>query len=189
VDEPKLTRAELLGAFRALNDELRRDHQHADLFIFGGAVMVLADAREWTHDVDGVWSAHGAVQRASLRVARDRGLPGSWLNEQGAMYLPRGYKPEGSVAFESGALRVIQAGPELMLALKVSAFRRGDIADIKWLADHLDLTDPLEIIELTERIMKEPLAEARCDDVHELFKPDPPQLDVGRTPPDAGLGR
>jgi hypothetical protein len=119
---------------------------------------------------------------------RCRGLPCGWRRVVG--YLVRGStskpqctyqqvtQPEGNVAFESGALSVVQAGPELMLALQVSAFCKGDIVDIRWLADRLQLCDAAHIIELTEQIMKEPLAKARRDDLQELFKRGAPQLEV-----------
>ena len=55
-----LTRVELVTAFRRLDDRLRRDRVSADIFIFGGAAMVLGfNARDSTRDVDAVWSPHG----------------------------------------------------------------------------------------------------------------------------------
>ena len=56
-------------------------------------------------------------------------------------------------------MRVIRANPDVMLTMKVAAFRTSDHPDIAWLAEHLGLADPDEIIELTERVLRVPLNE------------------------------
>ena len=173
--EPLLTRATLMAALRALDEQLRREHVNADVFIFGGAAMVLGyNSRDATYDVDGIWSPHGAVQRAAHAVAKQQGLPQSWLNDEAVMYLPAGQKPEGQVVFETSALRVLRAEPELLLAMKVSAFRLGDHQDIEWLANHLGLTGADEIIALTEQVMHQPLPDNKKVRVQALF-PSPIQ--------------
>jgi Nucleotidyltransferase of unknown function (DUF6036) len=167
-----LTRAELVNAFRRLDDRLRRDRVSADIFIFGGAAMVLGfNARDSTRDVDAVWSPHGPVQRAAHEIADSLNLPKSWLNDQASSFLPSGFSPTGSVAFEASSLRVIRAEPELMLAMKVSAFRQTDHEDILWLAAHLGLHDPETILEMVETIMLETLKPRQREDLFEMFKP------------------
>ncbi len=167
-----LTRAELVAAFRRLDERLRQDKVSADIFIFGGAAMVLGfNSRDSTRDVDAVWSPHGPVQRAAHEVADTLNLPRSWLNDQASPFLPSGFTPNGSVAFEAGSLRVIRAEPELMLAMKVSAFRQTDHEDILWLATHLGLNDPETIVRLVESVMLEPLKERQREDLFEMFKP------------------
>ena len=173
-----LTRVELVTAFRRLDDRLRRDRVSADIFIFGGAAMVLGfNARDSTRDVDAVWSPHGPVQRAAHEIADGLNLPRSWLNDQASSFLPSGFSPNGTVAFEASSLRVIRAEPELMLAMKVSAFRQTDHEDILWLAAHLELGDAETILQLVERVMLEPLKERQREDLFEMFKrkgqPDP----------------
>jgi hypothetical protein len=66
---------------------------------------------------------------------------------------------------------VIRAEPELMLAMKVSAFRQTDHEDILWLAAHLGLDDAETILQLVERVMLEPLRERQREDLFEMFKP------------------
>ena len=165
-----LTRDDLIRALRAVDERLRRDNVHAEVYIFGGAAMVLGyQSRDATHDVDSVWEPHSAVLRAAHAVAKEQDLPESWLNEQGSVYLPPGQKRVGAVAFEGGSIRVIRANPDVMLAMKVAAFRTGDHPDIVWLAGHLGLDDPDEIIELTERVLREPLNEDKRLRVRTMF--------------------
>ena len=53
--------------------------------------------------------------------------------------------------------------------MKVAAFRASDHPDIGWLAEHLGLTDPDEIIELTERVPREPRNEDKRLRVRTMF--------------------
>ena len=70
-----------------------------------------------------------------------------------------------------------------MLAMKVAAFRTSDHPDIGWLAEHLGLTDPDEIIELTERVLREPLNEDKRLRVRTMF----PGVDSELRAPKRGL--
>jgi hypothetical protein len=106
------------------------------------------------------------------------------MNEQASSYLPTGLQPDGAVVYDGAALRVIRADPELMLALKVSAFRLGDREDIDWLARHLELNDPDEIIELTEHVMGTPLREIEREEVHTMFGRDAPTRERPQRDPD-----
>ena len=80
-----------------------------------------------------------------------------------------GQKRVGAVAFEGSSICVIRANPDVMLAMKVAAFRTSDHPDISWLAEHLKLSDPDKIIELTERVLREPLNEDKCLRVRTMF--------------------
>ena len=83
-----------------------------------------------------------------------RGLPRSWLNDQAASYLPSGFVPSGRTIFDGVALRVTVAEPELLLAMKVRAGRRGDERDIEFLAESLSLSAAAVIV-LAERVLGE----------------------------------
>ena len=51
-----LSKLDLLAAFRELDQRLSKDGITADLFIFGGAALVLGyEARPGTRDVDAIW--------------------------------------------------------------------------------------------------------------------------------------
>jgi hypothetical protein len=118
---------------------------------------------------DSVWEPHGAVQRAARAVAKQQGLPQSWLNEQGSVWLPPGHQRVGEVAFEASSIRVIRANPDLMLAMKVAAFRASDFEDIEWLANTLGLSDPDEIIDLAERVLGQNLPAEKRARVQTMF--------------------
>lgn len=150
-DDPMLSRDLLLAAFQRLDEILKIRNLTADVFVFGGAAIVLGfDARPLTRDVDAVWKPHTAVLNASRQVADEFGLPHWWLNEQASFYLPAGAESDGVAAFAGPALRVTTAKPELLLAMKVRAARTGDREDIRLLAGHLGLTTALEVLTLAE---------------------------------------
>ena len=156
---PQLDRETLLRAFRSLDERLHRAHVNADVFVFGGAAMVMGyDARPATRDVDAVWRPHGAVQKAAWAVAAELGLQQSWLNEQASFYLPVDVAWSGATMFAGSSLRVIQAPPELLLAMKVRAGRPIDLDDVVVLAKHLGLETSESIVALAERVFDEPLA-------------------------------
>ena len=150
-DDPVLSREVLLAAFGRLDELLRLQNLTADVFVFGGAAIVLGfDARPLTRDLDAVWKPHTAVLSASREVADEFGLPHWWLNEQASFYLPAGAEADGVAAFTGAALRVTTARPELLLAMKVRAARTGDREDIRLLANHLALTTAVEVLALAE---------------------------------------
>jgi Nucleotidyltransferase of unknown function (DUF6036) len=140
VTEQRLTAELLRIAFGKLSLVLARENLTADVFVFGGAAMVLGyDARPATRDVDAVWRPHSGVLNAVWEVAADLHLQRSWLNEQASFYLPPNVTWVGPTLFESDSLRVIQASPELLLAMKVRAARQVDLSDVRVLADRLGL--------------------------------------------------
>ena len=150
-DEPVLSRELLLRAFARLDELLKTQSLTADVFVFGGAAIVLGfDARPLTRDVDAVWKPHTAVLNAARDVADEFGMPRWWLNEQASVYLPAGAQSDGVPAFAGSALRVTTAKPELLLAMKVRAARTGDREDIRLLASHLGLQSAVEILALAE---------------------------------------
>ena len=158
--EPLLDRDLLRRAFSALNRRLQRRGVSGDVFVFGGAAMVLGfDARPATRDVDAVWEPHTAVLEEAWAVADELQLPRSWLNEQASSYLPAHPARTGAEAVENdgAALRVTAASAELLLAMKARAARRGDLPDVALLARHLGLASVSAVIEVAERVFSEAL--------------------------------
>ena len=169
-DRPELTRAILERALALLDHHLHRRGVSADVFVFGGAAMVLGfDARPATRDVDAVWQPHTAVLHEAWAVADELGLPRSWLNEQAAMYLPVGVRSGDAVAYRGAALRVTLASPELLLAMKVRAARRGDLDDIRLLADRLGMETAVKVITHTELVFGDPVPDRQRMVVEDLF--------------------
>jgi len=126
----------------------------ARVYIVGGAAMALAyDAARITRDIDGlILEGHGELTEAVRQVARTRGLPGSWLNEQATAYLPPGDNHRGRVVYDHPNLRILAAEPEKMLAMKVRAARRPDVADIQLLIEMLGLRNADQVFDVVSSV-------------------------------------
>ncbi len=142
MSEPLMARDQILDALRLLGEKVLRRGKRADVFIFGGAVMVLAyQARPATRDVDAVFEPDTEVVAAAAEVAAELGLPRYWLNNQGSSYLSP-LRGEGNpVILDDPGIRVMGASKELALAMKLgSARREQDMEDIRWLLGELKIT-------------------------------------------------
>ncbi len=130
---------ELLGE---LGDRLSRRGVRANVYIIGGAAISLSfDARRATRDIDAVvLSGHTALMEEVRAIARARGLPTTWLNEQAAMYVARQVDPRPAAVFDHANLTVAAASAEHLLAMKLAASRGSDVSDIKLLLDACDCT-------------------------------------------------
>lgn len=135
-----LGRAELERAFTALGERLARRDIVADVFIVGGAAMVLAyDATRVTRDVDARFVPHGIVLEEARQVAHDLGLPPWWLNEQATVYISGKDDPGKRRVFDHPGIRVMAASPEHVFAMKALAARTRDIDDLRLLAGILEV--------------------------------------------------
>ena len=140
--EGRLTKAEILELFQALDAELRAEDAIGELYVVGGAVMCLAlDARPATRDVDAYFEPSSVVRKAAARVAVRHGAPEAWMNDAVKGYLSAkgDYRP----FLELPNLRVMTASPEYLLAMKCLAFRLGaefqDEADVRYLLRYLNI--------------------------------------------------
>lgn len=130
-----LDRESLLELLGALADRLKARSVRASVYVIGGAAISLVfDARRATRDIDAVvLEGHGPLMEEVQRLGRERGLPGSWLNEQAAMYVSRRRDDHKAVVFDHPNLVVAAASPEHLLAMKVQAARASDAADVRLL--------------------------------------------------------
>lgn len=149
-----LDREALLELLGALADRLRARGVRASVYVIGGAAISLVfDARRATRDIDSVvLEGHGPLMEEVQRLGRERGLPGSWLNEQAAMYVSRCRDDNKAVVFDHPNLVVAAASPEHLLAMKLQAARATDAADISLLLGVLGISsvggasDVLEVV-------------------------------------------
>lgn len=141
-------------AFAALADRLRRRGVRGDLYVFGGAAMVMAyDAREGTRDVDAIWSPHGVIVEEAGVVAAALGLPGWWLNEQASSYVSQLDDVAKVPVFDHPNLRVGAASPRHMLAMKAFAGRAGrDHDDLVVLCRLLAITTADEVVAICSAV-------------------------------------
>ena len=136
-----LTRQQLLVAFERLSEILAGRGLKADIYVVGGAAMVLAfDARPATRDVDAVFKRRNEVFKAAAQVSREQGLPDGWLNDSAARFLGRPDR-RSAPALDLPGLRVMAASPEYLLAMKILADRHDrDRDDIRLLVRRLGIS-------------------------------------------------
>lgn len=155
-------RRQLEEAFRRVAADLRRDGTVGEIYIFGGAAMVLAyRTREATRDVDALFEPREKVHKAAIRVAEDLGMPRWWLNDQATSYLPRTPDERARLIFDHPNLRVSVVSPEHLLAMKALAARTyADLDDIAALCERLAMTHLGDVEALCARIYPdEPLSD------------------------------
>jgi predicted nucleotidyltransferase len=111
-------------AFDGLAGDLARDNRRAEMFIVGGAALVLLfDARASTKDVDAVFLGASAsfVRDAAGRVADEQGLPRDWLNDAAKGYVVG--LSAGETVYDAPSLLVRAASTAHLLAMKLAAWR------------------------------------------------------------------
>ena len=152
-----LTETELRAALSELAERLRSRGATGRVYIVGGAAMALAyDSDKLTRDIDAaIIEGHGPVIEAVRDMARARGWPSTWLNEQATPYMPTTPDRHGNVVFDHPALKVVAASPEHMLAMKVRAARSTDVTDVRQLLARTGLSDARQVEALVESVFPE----------------------------------
>ncbi len=148
------SRPELTQALQELSMELRSKGVKAHLYIIGGAAISLAfDARRVTTDIDMlILDGPEPVMDAAQRIARRRGWPTSWLNEQASSAIPQERDRRVRPVYGDGNLVVTSASAEYLLAMKVRAGRASDMPAITFLVQHLDLNSIGEVLDLHDTV-------------------------------------
>lgn len=167
-----LSGAEIMAALHALARRLSRDGQRAEIYVHGGACMVLVfNTRLTTRDVDAVFEPESAVQTAAWEVAQEQGLPRYWLNQQASTYLSRLEDRRRQLLLDEPGLRVYTMSAEFLLAMKIRAGRRlDDEADIRDLAARLGITSTEDALALQASVFPDdqvvkPHARALLEDI------------------------
>lgn len=131
---------DIRGLLVELDQRLRASEVAAVLYLVGGAALALGgmDARR-TRDVDGVVVPEAPVLAEASALARERGIPVSWLSTAAQQWVP-GPAPQLLRPPGKPGLIVHRAPEDHLLAMKLVAFRRQDFDDIVYLAAVLGLT-------------------------------------------------
>lgn len=145
--EDKLTRSEIYRLLILLNESLEQKEIQGDLYLVGGAVLTLAyDARESTHDLDGVFAPKQEIYECIKEVARDENLAEDWVNDAVKGFL--GNRQEFTDFLSLSNLNIKVASSEYLLAMKVQSSRtenQNEINDIKYLIKLLNLREIEEV--------------------------------------------
>ena len=94
----------------------------------GASIALTVDGRRSTDDIDAIIKPADVVLSAAREVARKRGIPENWLNDAG-----RGFVPDSATwgeCWATGGLRVWNATPAMVLAMKQATTRLKDFADL-----------------------------------------------------------
>ena len=170
-----LSHDDIVDAFKDLSDRLGRKRVKAQIYIVGGAAIALAFRRSRrTFDVDAlILEGHGAVLEASREVARQRGLPESWLNEQATTYMPTNRDERAKTVFASAHLVVTGASAEHLLAMKLRSARQADLADISTLVEVLQLSTAEEALQVHDAVFpSQPIGEEQRRAIESLLRSD-----------------
>lgn len=154
----RLTRKELLLLLSELSNELTSRSIEANLYIVGGAAMVMAfEARNSTRDIDGRYTPKAVIDQIAAIVGERHDLSAEWLNDHAAMFIsPVVDDPSPIPIMAEGSVRITAASAEVMLAMKLRASRpRLDGADIAVLCDKLRITKTEEAITIFEHYYPE----------------------------------
>jgi len=163
---------EIEDALRDVGAELAARGLRGDIVIVGGAWMTLVlRAREATFDVDAYIAPESAsaFRDAVAIVARRRGLPEDWLNDEVKGFFAS--TPETVTWAEYDGLRVQAVTADYMLAMKALAARPMDIQDLRTLIRHLGLTTVAQTLAVVERHVPARLLTARTSlTIESLFE-------------------
>ena len=143
--------AELGRMLDELDEELKYAGAKAEVYVFGGAAMILGyGSPRTTDDIDGIISSdrHGDVIRAIRKVGRNNGVAEDWLNETGTAAVPK--KPDlgQTTVHSSRNLTVRAAGRRHLTAMKLEAGRQIDQEDLTRLVQRFGPRNAEELVEM-----------------------------------------
>jgi hypothetical protein len=142
---------QIVELFEALNLELRKGSETAEVGIVGGAVMCLVfNTRAATRDVDAIFEPTELVRRLAAQIGEERGLPGDWLNDAAKGFIQGDFSRQDVLNLSN--LRVWAPDARYMLAMKCMSARwdTSDRDDVMFLLGHLELTSPAAVYAIIE---------------------------------------
>ena len=185
-----LTRDQAIEALTRLGAQLVTAGLVGDVYLVGGAAMVLAyDADRMTRDIDAVFAPTDEIYKAAQIVGDDLRLPHGWLNDAAKGFVP-GADPGANTVLDVPGLRVTAASPEFLLGMKLLAARpEQDRGDIAHLATLLDLKTRDEVLAVVERLYPPELLLPKTRFlVEEMFPAERESLGVDKPEPPEAMG-
>jgi hypothetical protein len=151
--DPFFGRESAIRALTVLGERLAARGLAGDMYLVGGAAMVLAyHAERFTRDIDAVFAPTQVIYQVAADMVEDLGLPRGWLNDAAKSYVP-GADPRALPVLDVPGIRVTAASAEHLLGMKLLAARpEQDREDIARLAAILGLSTPTEVLAVAERM-------------------------------------
>lgn len=148
-NEHEMDPAEVRDLLNELERRLLAAGIDAQIYVIGGSAMALnfpdeVDTR-LTQDIDAVITTPKAeVHRVVEAMANDLGLSPTWLNSNGAPFVP----PRTSQHTSGRGVDVTIATTKELIAMKLAASREQDLHDLGILARHAGITDAGELVDI-----------------------------------------
>lgn len=151
-------RDDIVAALEELVAELTARRSSSHIRIVGGAAIAIHFHRDTTTtDVDALYGKDAHVEEAARQIARARGWPDTWLNDDVKMWTSHFDGPQDWTQFDvRDDVTVSVAGARLLLAMKLRAARgRRDARDIDVLLDACGISGFEEAVALYEEYYPE----------------------------------
>jgi hypothetical protein len=147
-NEHQMDPEEVRQLLDVLKQRLTDEGIDAQVHVIGGSAMALlfpddAETR-FTTDIDAAVTPRPAVLRLVEQMAVEMGLSPTWLNPNGAPFIP----PRMKSAASPTGVTVTIATVEELIAMKLAASREQDLFDLGILARHAGITDPERLVEI-----------------------------------------
>ncbi|MCL4546752.1 MAG: DUF6036 family nucleotidyltransferase [Deltaproteobacteria bacterium] len=135
-----MTKETIIKAFKRLSELLAKQDTQAEIYIVGGAAMILAyGARTFTKDIDAIYSNKEIVYKIFKDIAKEMGLDEHWINDAAKSFIPLKKDENSIIIIDEQNLKVMAASEEYMLAMKLLAARVEDKPDIEFLLNKLNI--------------------------------------------------
>ncbi len=119
-----LFKDEIIAALGRLNDFLAEANVIGEVCLFGGTAMVLVfNARLSTRDVDAIFLPATLIRELAAKVAEERGLSSSWLNDGVKGFQSSSPEVTQDSVPQFSHLRVYRPSAHYLLAMKCMASR------------------------------------------------------------------
>ena len=130
-----LTRDRAVELLDRLNRELSKTNSPAELYVVGGAAMMLEyDGNRRTQDIDYTVEGNAFdVQAAAETITKEeQDIAADWLNDHAEKmgFIPDTPDTEARQSYQGSHLTVNTASPKRMLAMKMHAGRKEDAGDL-----------------------------------------------------------
>jgi len=166
-----MTKETIIKAFKRLSELLAKQDTQAEIYIVGGAAMVLAyGARTFTKDIDAIYSNKEIVYKISKEIAEEMNLSEYWINDAAKSFIPLKKDDNSIVIIDEQNLKVMAASEEYMLAMKLLASRVEDKPDIKFLLNKLNVKSAVDALYIVRDLYPDKLIQPKTQYIlEEMF--------------------